>query len=181
MKVIRTSIPEVLIFEPPVYHDDRGFLFESFNRKITESIGASFAFLQDNQSSSKANVLRGLHYQAAPHQEAKIVRCIRGALFDVIVDLRFGSPSYCRWTAVELTSENRRALYVPKDMAHGFQTLADDTDVYYEMSAPYVAGAGRGVRWNDPRFAIEWPTEPVVLSDKDANWRLFDRVYHLGG
>ena len=114
--------------------------------------------------------LRGMHYQAAPHEEAKLVRCPRGALWDVVVDLRRGSPAFLRHVAVELSAANGRLLYVPPGCAHGYQTLACDTEVAYQMSAPYAAGAGRGVRWDDPAFAIAWPAAPQLISERDASY-----------
>jgi len=121
-----------------------------------------------------------MHYQLAPKAETKLVRCIRGELFDIVLDLRRDSPTFGKSFGTALSADNRRMMYVPKGCAHGFITLADATEALYFVDEFYAPGQERGVRWNDPRFAIEWPMEPVVLSDKDANWRLFDPAYHLG-
>lgn len=116
----------------------------------------------------RAHTLRGMHYQLPPHEEAKLVRCTAGAIWDVIVDLRPGSATWLRWTGAELSAENGSALYVPEGFAHGFLTLRDDTEVFYQMSAFYEPGAARGLRWNDPRIGIAWPAEPAVISERDA-------------
>ena len=125
-------------------------------------------------------ILRGMHYQAAPDEETKLVRCTRGAAHHVLVDLRPGSATRGQWTSAELNADNRHALYIPKGVAHGFLTLCDATEIYYQMSTDYVAERARGVRWDDPRFAIAWPLAPAVLSDKDRAHRDFDPAWHLG-
>jgi dTDP-4-dehydrorhamnose 3,5-epimerase len=149
--------------------DERGFFARSF---CAEEFAAHGLPAQMSQSSVSYNLreatLRGLHYQAPPHGEEKLVRCTAGAIFDVIVDLRADSPTRGRWLGTELTAQNRRALFVPKGFAHGFVTLRDATEVLYMISAPYVPGAERGLRWNDPALAIEWPVEPRVISARDA-------------
>jgi dTDP-4-dehydrorhamnose 3,5-epimerase len=129
-------------------------------------------WVQANLSlSERRGTLRGLHYQVAPYQEAKLMRCVRGGIYDVIVDLRPESPTYKQWLSVELTADNRKALYIPEGFAHGYQTLADNTEVLYPVSQFYTPGAERGIRWNDPTFAIEWPTtETLILSEKDKCW-----------
>ncbi|MEM7032591.1 MAG: dTDP-4-dehydrorhamnose 3,5-epimerase, partial [Chloroflexota bacterium] len=123
----------------------------------------------------KKGTLRGMHYQIPPHGEVKIVRCTRGALYDVIVDMRADSPTYMEWIGVELTADNRRMLYVPENFGHGFITLEDQTEAYYLVSEFYTPGAERGLRWNDPAFGIEWPTEVEVISEKDSNWDDFSK------
>ena len=129
---------------------------------------------QINVSFTRARgTLRGLHFQTAPHEEAKTIRCIRGAAYDVIVDLRSGSPTRCRWFAAELTAENRRAIYVPPGFAHGFQTLSDDVEVLYLVSAYYAPSHARGVRWNDPAFGITWPLPPVKMHERDRTYADF--------
>jgi dTDP-4-dehydrorhamnose 3,5-epimerase len=151
--------------------DERGFFARSFCRREFEAHGLDPDVLQCNVSfNRRRGTLRGLHWQEAPHGEAKLVRVTRGALWDVIVDLRPDSPTYCRWFGVELTSDNRRALFIPSGFAHGFQTLGDDVEVFYQMSAFYVPEAQRGVRWNDPAFGIEWPILPPFLSERDATY-----------
>jgi dTDP-4-dehydrorhamnose 3,5-epimerase len=153
--------------------DERGFFARSF---CAEEFAAHGLPRQVSQSSVSFNrrrgTLRGLHFQAAPHAEEKLVRCTAGAIFDVIVDLREHSSTRYRWVGVELSAENRRALYVPKDFAHGFITLADDSEVLYSMSVPYAPGFERGVRWNDPAFGIAWPLEPEHIAPRDAAYPL---------
>lgn len=174
MRFVETPLAGAFVIELELVEDPRGFFARAFCADEFRRRGLEPCIAQSNISHNKRKgTLRGMHYQVAPHQEAKLVRCIRGAIYDVIVDLRPESPSYCRWTAVELTADNRRALYVPQDVAHGFQTLADDTEVFYEMSAPHVAAAARGVRWNDPRFGIAWPLPEPLLSERDAAYADF--------
>jgi dTDP-4-dehydrorhamnose 3,5-epimerase len=159
--------------------DDRGFFARFFCEKEFAAHGLETRFPQVNNSvTAKAGTLRGLHYQLPPSAEVKLVRCVRGALFDVIVDLRAGSPTFKRWFGAELTADNRRMMYVPRGFAHAFLTLSEDTEALYMVSAFYDPAAERGLRWNDPAFAIEWPAEVRELSDKDRNWPLFDPAFH---
>lgn len=161
--------------------DERGFFARVFCDREFQERGLTPHFVQANNSlSARRGTLRGMHYQLAPKAETKLVRCIRGELFDVILDLRRESPTFGKSFGAALSAENRRMMYVPKGCAHGFITLADATEALYFVDEVYAPEHERGVRWNDPRFAIEWPMEPVVLSDKDAKWRLFDAAYHLG-
>jgi dTDP-4-dehydrorhamnose 3,5-epimerase len=157
--------------------DERGFFARSF---CAEEFAAHGLVAPTNQCSVSFNVkkgtLRGLHFQAAPHEEEKLVRCTAGAIFDVIVDLRPGSASYRGWHGLELTATNHRALYVPKGFAHGFLTLTDDAEILYMISVAYAPGFARGIRWNDPAVGIEWPASPVVVSDRDAEYPLLDAV-----
>ena len=155
--------------------DDRGFFARVFCRNEFESHGLNPFVAQANTSYSKdRGTLRGMHFQRAPHQEAKLVRCTRGALYDAIVDLRPDSPTFKQWIGVELTADNYRMLYVPEGFGHGFQTLVDDTEVTYLVSEFYTPHAEGGVRYNDPAFGIEWPGEVTVLSDKDRDWPDFE-------
>ncbi len=155
--------------------DDRGFFARAFCVDEFAANGLATAFVQMNDSFSvEEGTLRGLHYQMPPHAETKFVRCIRGALFDVILDLRPGSPTFGQSYGVELTAENRRAVYIPKGFAHGSITLVPDTEMVYLVDEPYSLGAEAGVRWNDPTFAIAWPRTPVVMSDKDRSLPDFD-------
>jgi dTDP-4-dehydrorhamnose 3,5-epimerase len=148
--------------------DERGFFARSFCAEEFERHGLSPRVAQCSVSHSRhRGTLRGLHWQETPHAEAKLVRCTRGRMYDVIVDLRRDSPSFARWTSVELAAATGDAVYVPEGMAHGFQTLEDDTDVLYQMSVPHHPASARGIRWNDPRFAIAWPIPDPVLSEAD--------------
>ena len=157
--------------------DDRGFFARAWDRLEFAERGLSTELAQFNISfNRRKGTLRGMHYQEAPHAEVKLVRCTRGAIYDVIVDLRPESPTHARWVGVELTAENRRALYVPEGFAHGYQTLADDTETSYQVSAFYAPSSERGVRWDDPAFGIEWPDpEPPVMSEKDRAWPDYQR------
>jgi dTDP-4-dehydrorhamnose 3,5-epimerase len=151
--------------------DERGFFARSFCRNEFEANGMNPSLVQCNVSfNEKRGTLRGMHFQAAPKEEAKLVRCTMGAIHDVIVDLRPGSATYCRWFGVELSADNRRALYVPEGFAHGFQTLTDSAEVLYNMSELYAPELARGARWNDPRFAIRWPLPDPVISNRDRTY-----------
>ena len=176
MTFTETDLPGAFVVDLEPRQDDRGFFARAWCETEFAEHGLSTVVAQCNVSfSRKKGTLRGLHYQVAPHAEVKLVRCLRGALYDVIVDLRPASPTYRRWLGVELTAENRRMLYVPEGFAHGFQTLADDTEAFYQVSAAYAPDAERGVRWDDPAFAIEWPdAEGALMSEKDRSWPDFE-------
>jgi dTDP-4-dehydrorhamnose 3,5-epimerase len=162
--------------------DERGFFARAFCEKEFGAHELATRFVQANDSlSAQRGTLRGMHYQLPPKAETKLVRCIRGALHDVILDLRKGSPTFGKSFGAELSAENRRMMYVPKGFAHGFITLADDTEAFYLVDESYGPEQERGLRWNDPRFDIRWPIAPVVLSDKDRGHRDFDPAWHLGG
>ncbi|MCL6482384.1 MAG: dTDP-4-dehydrorhamnose 3,5-epimerase [Firmicutes bacterium] len=152
--------------------DERGFFARAWCQREFAEHGLETHIVQSNLSYNRyRGTLRGMHYQAPPHEEVKLVRCIRGSIFDVIIDLRPDSPTYLQWVGVELTATNRQMLYVPRGFAHGFQTLEDDTEVFYHVSEFYHPEAERGVRWNDPQFGIQWPAvEKRILSPKDQNW-----------
>jgi dTDP-4-dehydrorhamnose 3,5-epimerase len=155
--------------------DDRGFFARCFCERELAEHGLPTRFPQCNLSRNKrAGTLRGMHYQAAPHRESKLVRCVAGAIHDVIVDLRPGSPTQLQWIGVELSADSGRALFIPEGFAHGFITLADDSDVFYHMGDFFRAEGARGVRWNDSRFAIEWPMVPSVIAERDATHPDFD-------
>lgn len=159
--------------------DDRGFFARVFCEKEFADAGLETRFVQINSSlSAKRATLRGMHYQLPPAAEVKVVRCIKGGLFDVIVDLRPDSPTNMRWFGAELTAENRRMMYVPRGFAHGFITLSDDTEAFYLVSEFYSPGNERGLRYNDPAIGIEWPLEPAEVSDKDGKWPDLDPVLH---
>lgn len=160
--------------------DDRGFFARAFCEREFATHELVTRFVQVNNSlSATKGTLRGMHYQLAPKAETKLVRCIRGSLFDVILDLRRESPTFGQSFGAELSAENRRMMYVPKGFAHGFITLAEDTEAFYFADEFYAPEHERGVRWDDPRFNIKWPSAPAVLSDKDAGHRDFDPSWHL--
>ena len=174
MKVVPTALPEVLILEPRVFGDARGFFFESFNEKVfAEATGIATRFVQDNQSRSSQGVLRGIHYQVVRPQ-GKLVRVSSGRVFDVAVDLRRSSADYGRWTGVELSEDNHRQLWVPPGFGHGFIVLSDSADFLYKTTDYWYPEHDRGVRWNDPQLGIAWPCdgEPVVAA-KDGMAPLF--------
>jgi dTDP-4-dehydrorhamnose 3,5-epimerase len=149
--------------------DDRGFFARSWCQDEFAAHGLQTRIVQCNTSfNHRAATIRGLHYQRPPHAEVKIIRCTRGAIWDVIVDLRPSSPSYLRWFGTELTASNRRMMYVPEEFAHGYITLEPETETFYQVSEFYTPGAEGGIRWNDPAIGIDWPVEPLVVSDKDA-------------
>lgn len=167
-----TPLPGVFLIEPEPHSDERGFFARTWCKQELAAQGLCADLAQCSISfNRKRGTLRGMHYQIAPYGEFKFVRCTRGALFDVAVDLRPESPTYCQWFGVDLTADNHRTLYIPAGLAHGFQTLADDSEVYYQISTVFVPATARGVRWNDPAFAIVWPIrEGITLSARDANY-----------
>lgn len=176
MKFQPTSLNDAWIVELEPSSDARGTFARTFCQREFAAQGLETAFVQHSASFSRLKgTLRGMHYQCAPHEEVKLVRCTRGAVYDVIIDLRPSSPTYCRSTGVELTAGNGRQLYVPKGFAHGFQTLEDDSELSYLISAYYVPEASRGYRHEDPAFAIQWPLPVSVMSDKDLAWPAFQR------
>jgi len=174
VKVVATEIPEVLIVEPKVFGDDRGFFFESFNQKVWEEVtGLQTHFVQDNHSRSAKGVLRGLHYQLAQPQ-GKLVRCVAGEVFDVAVDVRRNSETFGKWVGVHLSAENKRQLWVPEGFAHGFQVLSGSADFLYKTTDYYAPEHERCIRWDDPGLAIDWPLmDSPALSSKDAAAPLF--------
>lgn len=172
MDFLATKLPGVLVIEAEKLEDERGFFARTFCREEFETHGLDTRVSQCSISfNRKKATLRGIHYQVAPHAESKLVRCTAGAIYDVAVDLRPDSPTFKQWEGVELSAQNRRALYIPAGCAHGFQTLTDDTEVYYQISEFYHPESARGVRWDDPAFEINWPFPPVMLSERDARYR----------
>jgi dTDP-4-dehydrorhamnose 3,5-epimerase len=171
MNVTETAIPGVLILEPKVFGDARGFFLESFNQRVfDEAVGAHVDFVQDNHSRSRRGILRGLHFQRGAHAQGKLVRVAAGAVFDVAVDIRRDSATYGRWVGVELSADNQRQLWIPPGLAHGFLVLTDSADFLYKASAYYAPQEEGAVRWDDPDLAIAWPDVggPPQLSAKDA-------------
>jgi len=173
MKVTPTAIPEVLVLEPQVFGDERGFFYESFNgRRFEQTTGVNATFVQDNHSKSAKNVLRGLHYQIRQPQ-GKLVRVVTGAIYDVVVDMRRSSPFFGRWVGVELTAENRRQIWVPPGFAHGFVVTSDSAECLYKTTDYWAPEFERTLLWSDPELAIDWPlTGPPMVSGKDAQGSL---------
>jgi dTDP-4-dehydrorhamnose 3,5-epimerase len=174
MRFVETPLPGVIVIELERLSDERGWFARTFDRDEFAARGMNPEVIQTNVSfNARAGTLRGMHYQADPHVETKVVRCVRGAIFDVAVDLRSDAPTHARWHGVELSEENGLALYIPAGYAHGFQTLSGDSEVHYLMGTPYAPEAGRGVRWDDAAFGIEWPAAPPggrVISERDASY-----------
>ena len=169
MKVIETKLPGVRILEPQVFGDARGWFMESWSQKKMEDAGIHVDFVQDNHSFSvQKGTLRGLHYQLNPMAQAKLLRVSRGAVFDVAVDIRRGSPTYAQWIGIELSAENYRQLFIPRGFAHGFITLTDNVEVQYKADNLYAPDCDGNIRWDDPAIGVAWPFTPVVLSEKDA-------------
>ncbi|BDA12992.1 dTDP-4-dehydrorhamnose 3,5-epimerase [Aeromonas caviae] len=168
MNVIKTAIPDVLIFEPKVFGDERGFFFESFNHKLfEEAVGYPVTFVQDNHSKSSKGVLRGLHYQLPPNAQGKLVRCVAGEVFDVAVDICKSSPTFGQWIGVHLSAENKRQLWIPEGFAHGFVTLSETAEFLYKTTNYYAPQSEGCLAWNDSEVNINWPFKDVLLSGKD--------------
>ena len=170
MNVIPTDIPEVVVLEPRVFGDSRGYFFESFSERQFRELVADVHFVQDNESKSVYGVVRGLHYQKAPYAQAKLVRVTKGSVLDVVLDIRRGSPTYGRHIAVELTEENHRMLYVPHGFAHGFAVLSEEAIFQYKCDNYYAPDCEGGIAWDDPALGIDWqlPAADVILSAKDT-------------
>lgn len=177
MKILKTEIADLLILEPTLHGDSRGYFFESFHAdRFRELTGLDVQFVQDNEAMSRRGVVRGLHYQLAPYAQAKLVRVVAGNVWDVAVDMRRSSPTFGRYVAVELSAENKRQLYIPKGFAHGYAVLSEEAVFQYKCDAYYHPEAEAGVAWNDPTIAIEWPLaeEDMVLSEKDQHHLRFE-------
>lgn len=170
MRFTELDLAGAYLIDIESHHDDRGFFARTFDAREFSECGLFATVAQCSTSfNARRGTLRGLHYQAAPHEEAKVVRCTAGAIFDVIVDIRPESPTYAEWRSAELTSENHRMLYIPPGFAHGFQTLEKNVEVFYQISVEYVPTAGRGIRWDDPALGITWPiNDGVIISARDA-------------
>ncbi|MCM3225241.1 dTDP-4-dehydrorhamnose 3,5-epimerase [Terribacillus saccharophilus] len=173
MKVIDTSIQDIKLLEPKVFGDNRGWFLESFNKSIFDEVFNGYEFIQDNHSfSAKRNTLRGLHFQNNPMAQAKLVRCSRGKIFDVAVDIRKSSSTFGQWIGVELSEENKKQLFIPEGFAHGFLTLTDNVEIQYKVNQYYSPDDDRSILWNDPEIGISWPlleSEDIILSIKDKS------------
>ena len=170
MNIIKTELPGVFIIEPQVFGDNRGWFMESWSNVKFKSAGFDYNFVQDNHSySSQKGILRGIHFQNGDAAQAKLVRCTRGAVLDVAVDLRKGSPTYRKWMATELSAENKRQLLIPRGFGHGFVALTNDVEFLYKADNIYNASADRSIRFNDPELAIDWGVANPIVSEKDAN------------
>lgn len=178
MNVIKTDIPDVLIIEPKVFGDDRGYFFESWNKARFEEYGINADFVQDNESKSRFGVVRGLHYQAPPYTQAKLVRVIYGSVLDVALDIRKDSPTFGKHVAVELSAENKRQLFVPRGFAHGFAVLSEEVVFAYKCDNSYMPSHERGIAFDDPALGIDWQVKPekFILSAKDTVNPLFADV-----
>ena len=171
MRVAPTLLPGVMTVEIEPHADQRGLFARTFDDVAFAAAGLTISWRQCNTSwNRQRGTLRGMHFQQPPFEEPKLVRCTRGRVFDVAIDLRRDSPTFCRWIGIELSHERRNALFIPGGCAHGFLTLEDDCEVFYMMGEVFVPEAAAGVRWNDPAFAIAWPFEPATMSERDANW-----------
>lgn len=171
-----TKLKGAFLIEPEKFADPRGFFARSFSQQEFREHGLQSEFVEAGISFNlRKHTLRGMHYQTAPQAQAKLVRCTRGAIYDVMIDLRRGSPTYKEWVAQELTAENRLMLYLPEGFAHGYETLENGSEVFYQLSQWYAPASERGVRWNDPAFAIHWPvTEGIIINERDRNFPDFE-------
>ena len=171
MKFVSTDLDGPMVVESTRSEDTRGYFARTFAQEEFAAAGIDFSPLQTSVSyNHRRFTLRGLHFQQAPHAEAKLVRCTRGSVFDVAVDVREGSPTYGKWTAIELSAEKLNAFFIPEGFAHGFETLEDHSEVHYMISAPFEPSAARGIRWDDPTLQVGWPAAPQVISDRDATY-----------
>ena len=181
MEVIKTEIEGVVIIEPRIFKDDRGYFYESFSQREFEEKVCRTTFVQDNQSKSSYGVVRGLHFQKPPYSQSKLVRCIKGAVLDIAVDIRKGSPTFGKYVAVELTEDNHRQFFVPRGFAHGFAVLSDEAVFQYKCDNFYNKESEGSVAWNDPELAIDWriPAEKVLLSEKDKQSKTISDADYL--
>jgi dTDP-4-dehydrorhamnose 3,5-epimerase len=170
LKVTPTELPEVLLLEPTIHSDERGYLFEAWNRATFEAAGIKADFVQDNQSRSRKNVIRGLHYQVPPHPQAKLLRVVSGEIFDVAVDIRRSSPNFGKWTGAVLSAENKRMLWVPEGFAHGLLALSDECEIIYKIAGQWSRESERAIRWDDPEIGVQWPlTGQASVSGRDRS------------
>ena len=164
----KLEIPDLILIEPVIFGDERGFFTETYRFSDFKTAGITYQFVQDNHSKSKKNILRGLHYQLNPKVQGKLIRVVRGKVFDVAVDIRKNSPYYKKWVGVILSEENKNMFWIPPGFAHGFLVLEDDTEVFYKATAEYSQELDRGILWNDPAIGIRWSVENPIISEKDA-------------
>jgi dTDP-4-dehydrorhamnose 3,5-epimerase len=175
MTFTETALAGAFVIKPELIKDERGFFARVWSEKEFGEHGLESRLVEcDASFNLKKGTLRGMHYQVAPHAQAKLVSCVRGSIYDVVIDLRRNSPTFKKWVATDLSASNRLMLYVPKALAHGFQTLEDNTEVFYQMSEVYVPESARGVRWNDPAFSIPWPADTRTIVERDQNYPDFD-------
>ncbi|MBX3165058.1 MAG: dTDP-4-dehydrorhamnose 3,5-epimerase [Bacteroidetes bacterium] len=179
MEVVETKLKGVVVIKPNVFEDARGYFFESYNKNAFAQAGLNMNFVQDNQSLSQKGVLRGLHFQNNPHAQGKLVRVITGAVFDVALDIRKGSPTYGQWFGTELTEKNKHMMYIPEGFAHGFATLEDNTIFSYKCTNVYNKAAEDCILWNDTDLAIDWKLETPLLSEKDLQGKQFKNFVSL--
>lgn len=172
--VVQTPIKDLLVLEAKIFSDDRGFFMETYSKRDFHAVGVNDEFVQENYSRSGKNILRGLHFQDLKAPMAKLVRCTRGSVYDVAVDIRAGSETFGKWLGVELSEENKKMFYIPVGFAHGFQTLTDVTDVQYRQTNYYMPEAEKNIAWNDPSLNISWPMQDPTLSEKDKNGVSFE-------
>ena len=179
MKLVRTAIPDVIVIEPKIFNDTRGFFYESFNQQaFNEATGTNYQFVQDNHSKSSRGVLRGLHYQLSPKAQGKLVRVVQGKVWDVAVDIRKGSPTFGQWVGEELSADNHKQLWIPPGFAHGFITLSETAEFLYKTTDYYSPEHEQAIRWNDPQLAIAWPlyTTDIQISAKDQQALAFSQA-----
>ena len=177
MRITETKLNGAFLIELEYFKDERGFFARVWSNHEFAAAGLTASFVETNLSfNEKKGTLRGMHYQLPPYEQVKLVRCTRGRIYDVIIDLRPGSPTFKQWLAVEMSADNHLMLYVPGEFAHGYLTLDDNTEVVYQTSSYYAPENGRGVSWNDPAFNISWPAEPLVMIDRDRNYENFSVV-----
>jgi len=172
MPLIKTEFPDLIIFEPKIWNDERGYFFESYNQKVFDQEGVKINFIQDNQASSVFGVIRGLHYQQAPYAQSKLIRVLTGAILDVVVDIRKGSPTYGKVYTIELSAENKKQLLVPKGFAHGYSVITENAEVFYKCDEFYNKESEGGIAYNDPGLNIDWqiPSDKAIVSDKDKHY-----------
>ena len=180
MKITRLDIPDIYLLDPKVFEDNRGFFYESFNLKTFHAAtGTSVDFVQDNHSRSAKSVIRGLHYQLAPKGQGKIVRVVKGSIFDVAVDIRAESPTSGKWVGVTLSAENKKQIWIPEGFAHGFMSLEDDTEVIYKTTEYYSPEHECSIRWNDSYVAVDWPDGDYCISEKDKDASHFSDAHKM--